>query len=580
MTRPFALLAAFVTAVFLGALPRAASAQEDSTWVQVAALSDRVEAEDLARAFAGLFPETAGFELRSGFYAIVLGPYLPEEAQFRLDTLVRDGLIPPESFLAYSSDFGPAFWPLAAAGTELAPPDVVPETVLEPLISELPDETEAEARDSEALLDADQRKALQVALQWFGHYAGAIDGAYGPGTRNSMADWQAATGLEPTGILTSRQRATLLAAYESEIASFGFQTVTDDKAGITATLPLGLVEFDRHEAPFVSYRAKADSDLRLVLISQPGDQLALAGLYDLLQSLESVPMAGERSLGDQSFRITGQSGTVSTTVFAALNDGLIKGWMLISTPGNARRDARIIQTIEAAFVTDSPLALDPGMTALDDSTRDGLVAGLEVRKPRFSRSGFFIDATGSVLTTVAVVDGCARVTIDRETDATIALADAASGLAVLTPVTALSPRTVAAFQLAADRTGAEVMVSGYSYEDRLPAPVMTFGTLEAATGLDGKPGLKRLALQSLPGDAGGPVLDASGAVIGLLLPAGTDPARTLPADVQFALSAAEITRILVPTGIVPVEATAGSALNATALGELGLGMTVLVSCWD
>ncbi|MEZ5869689.1 MAG: peptidoglycan-binding domain-containing protein [Defluviimonas denitrificans] len=59
----------------------------------------------------------------------------------------------------------------------------------------LPDETPAEARRSEALLTGDDRKELQEALQWYGHYAGAIDGAFGPGTRRSMAEWQTAEGL-------------------------------------------------------------------------------------------------------------------------------------------------------------------------------------------------------------------------------------------------------------------------------------------------------------------------------------------------------------------------------------------------
>jgi len=564
--------------VFLAGLPRAASAQDDSTWVQVGALSDRAEAEDLARAFAGLFPETAGFELRSGFFAIVLGPYPPQEAQFRLDSLIRDGLIPPESFLAYSSDFGAAFWPLAGAAPREDPAPVASDLPPE-LPPELPQETEAEARASEALLDEEQRKALQIALQWFGHYDGAIDGAYGPGTRKSMAAWQAAAGLDPTGTLTSGQRASLLAGYEADIAAFGFQTVTDAKAGITATLPLGLVEFDHYEPPFAHYRAKDDSGPALVLISQPGDQLALAGLYDLLQSLETVPLEGERSLDDKGFRITAHSSTVSTTVAAKLDGGLIKGWMLIAPPGDDQRDGRIIQTLEASFVTDSPEALDPGLVALDEGTRDGLMAGLEVRRPRLSRSGFFVDAAGSVLTTLEAVQGCDRITLDRDTEASVALTDAASGLALLQPASPLSPMAVAEFQPGTRRPGSEIAVAGYPYEDRLPAPAVSFGTLEELTGLAGEKDVMRLSVLAQPGDAGGPVLDATGAVIGMLLPVATDAGPSLPAEVRFALSTAEITRLIAPAGVVPVARDSASTLNPTLLVEQARAMTVLVSCW-
>jgi S1-C subfamily serine protease len=185
-----------------------------------------------------------------------------------------------------------------------------------------------------------------------------------------------------------------------------------------------------------------------------------------------------------------------------------------------------------------------------------------------------------VLTTVDAVSSCSRVTIDRATDATITLSDAARGLALLTPKAPLAPRAVAGFATTAPRPGAEITVPGYSYEDRLPAPTLTFGTLEDVTGLDGEPDLRRLSLQSLPGDTGGAVLDASGAVIGMLLPAAVKTGKELPAGVAFALSAAAISRILAPSGITPQLATNTSMLSPAALAETATGMTALVSCWD
>ncbi|MFM7445875.1 MAG: peptidoglycan-binding protein, partial [Tabrizicola sp.] len=123
-------------------------------------------------------------------------------------------------------------------------------------------------------------------------------------------------------------------------------------------------------------------------------------------------------------------------------------------------------------------------------------------------------------------------------------------------------------------------VPGYSYEDRLPAPVITFGTLEDVTGLNGETTLNRLALQSLPGDAGGAVLDTSGSVLGMLLPAQPQGGKMMPQGVVFALSAAELSRLLIPTGVTTTATTSTAPLDPAALSDLATGMTALVSCWD
>ena len=587
MFRPFALIALLIATLIL--VPgQQAAAQEGRSWVQVEAHPDREAALDRARAYAAQFPETSAFRLTSGWYGIALGPYAVDEAPIRLGALKREGQIPSDSFVDDGARYGEQIFPEDGATAVVPEPATDPAAEVaatvetpEPVAVEAPDEDRQQARDSEALLTPEDRRDLQTALQWFGFYSSAIDGAFGPGTRNSMAAWQDAQGMvEPTGILTTRQRRALLDAWKGEIAGFGFTEITEAESGITVTLPLGLVEFDHYEPPFVHYRAKTEDAPRIVLISQPGDQAALYGLYDVLQTLESVPLDGPRDRGDRNFRIRGTSPKADTTVFAELKGNRIKGWMLLSTPGNEARDARIIKVIEDSFSPDGDGVLDTGMAAMGAETRSGLLAGLEVRKPRLSRTGFYISTEGAVLTTVEAVDSCSRVTIDRATDATVTLADKTSGLALLTPKTALAPRAVAGFVTAPARPGSEVAVPGYSYEDRLPAPVITFGTLEDVTGLNGEAALNRLALQSLPGDAGGAVLDGSGSVLGMLLPAQPQGGKLMPAGVGFALPATEIARLLTPTGVATVPTTSTAPLDPAALSDRATGMTALVSCWD
>lgn len=584
MFKPFALLALLLT-VLLVVQPRAALAQDEQVYIQLEAHPDVATARTRAEAYRALFPETAGFGLRSGWFGVLLGPYPPTEAANLMANLKSERLIPRDSFITYPGDLRDPFWPAdgtaAASGEPVPDPaaEVAAEPAPQPDPAPTPDEDRQQARDSEALLTPEDRKDLQTALQWFGYYPSAIDGAFGPGTRTSMSAWQEARGYEATGILTTRQRRELLDAWRGELSAFGFQDVIETESGITVTLPLGLVEFDHYEPPFVHYRAKVEGAPTIILISQPGNEAALYGLYDVLQTLDSVPLDGARDRDDRSFRIRGTSAKADTTIYAERNGERIKGWMLISTPGNEGRDARILKVLQDSFSPDGDSVLDPGMVAMDAGTQAGLMAGLEVRKPKLSRTGFFVSADGAVVTTVEAVAQCGRVTIDRTTDAEVALTDA-TGLAILKPKSPLAPRAVAAFATASTRPGSEVTVPGYSYEDRLPAPVLTFGTFEDAQGLDGETGVLRLSLQSLPGDAGGAVLDGTGSVLGMLLPAAPQDGKLMPAGVAFALSGAEITRLLAANGITGPAPGASAPLAPGALAELGTGLTALVSCWE
>jgi len=562
-------------------LSRGAFAQEQA-WLQIEAQPNLADAQDRARAYAALFPDVAGFQIRSGWYAIALGPYAPEAAAGRIFDLKRENMIPADSFITDGSDHGQQFWPVGQVGDPAVVADPLtaadPVVPLEPL--EVPDETLREAKASEAELTRDGRKELQTALGWYGFYTAAVDGSFGPGTRNSMADWQGANGFEATGVLTTAQRLALLTNYQADQAEFGFETITEAEAGIEITLPMSLLQFDRYEPPFVHFIEKDGSGLRVYLISEPGDQSSLYGLYDILQTLEVVPEMGERVRGEDSFAINAQAADVQSYAYAETSKGMVKGFMVVWNPADADRMTRILPAMTASFRPVGDKALDPGLVPMDEAARSGLLSGLEVKTPILSRSGFFIDAAGTVLTTVEAVAKCGRITIDRDIDAVVKIADAATGIAVLTPAQPLAPSAFAQFQTNAVRLGSEIAVAGYSYEAKLPAPVLSFGTLEEDKGLNGEPDIARLSIALLPGDAGGPVVDQTGAVIGMALPALIDGAKLLPDGVGFAASSAAISAVLTKAGLVASISSQTAVSTPDALNAAALGMTVLVSCWE
>lgn len=555
------------------------------SWVQIEAHPSLREAQDRARAYSNAFSDVNGFRLSGGWYALALGPYSQAQARARLLELRAAGLIPRDAYVSENSIYRQRFWPVGAnvpapaqpapeTTQEAAPAQPSTEAPAQPVVPQVLEETPREARASERLLTRDERRGLQTALQWFGFYTSAIDGAFGRGTRASMARWQEFKGLDVTGVLTTRQRDILLEEYDAALTALGLETVDEDTAGITITMPAKLVNFEKYEYPFVHYAPKDGSGIRVLLISQAGDATTLAGLYEIMQTLEIVPLDGERRLRKSSFVLTGQNAELQSYTFAELTGGYVKGFTLAFPPERASDMARVIEIMRDSF-TPTEGALDPSFVDAEAQAVD-LLAGLELRRPKLSRSGFYVDGSGRVVTHAEAVQNCSRITLDDTVEANVTIA--ADGVALLEPKTSLSPLDFARFSTGPARLRSELAVSGYSYEGALDAPTLTYGRLADLKGLNGEAELHRLDLDALPGDLGGPVLTPSGAVAGMLVPQGSG-SRALPQGTQFALHSEVLAAFLSENGVT---ASASDTVSPVAPEDLVLAaadITVLVGCW-
>ena len=569
-----------------------AQSDDDVVWVQIEAQPSLAEATARARVYAGELEDVNGFALGGGWYGIAVGPYRRADAEQVLRSYVRDRIVPRDSFIQLSEAFRQQFWPVGAnvlnrgvldtpapVDTATAPsaPQPDPDTVAQEPVLQPADETPAEARRSERDLTAEERKDLQIALQWAGYYDAAIDGSFGRGTRGSMAAWQEANNFEVTGVLTTLQRAALLKQYNAVLEGLGLEVVRDTQAGIEMILPTAEVSFSRYEAPFAHYDSVGDIGARVILISQEGDQDTLFGLYEIMQTLEIVPVDGPRQRKNDSFELIGENARIVSQTQVSLQDGEVKGFTLIWPAGDEDRRRRVIAEMSKSF-TRLPGALDPAAGSDAEQAID-LISGLQVRQPKLSRSGFFIDGSGAVLTTSEAVETCGRLTLDGDTEADVLAQDTNNGVAILKPREALSPLAVASFDLGTPRLQSEVSVAGYSYEGVLSAATLTFGKLADVRGLRGEENLNRLDLKAQPGDAGGPVFDASGNVVGMLLPK-PQTGQELPQDVSFALAGPSIANVANEAG---VQLTAADRTGTAAPRDLRIaaqGMTVLVSCWE
>ncbi|MEL6641178.1 MAG: serine protease [Pseudomonadota bacterium] len=576
-----------IFAIFVA--PLSAFAQSP-VWVQVEARPTLNQAQERARAYDAQLDNVVGFTTGGRWNVIALGPYAPADAEALLRQLTNARQIPSDSYIVDGSRFRQQFWPVGVGAPTTAQPLpngeavvglIAPPTPVEPVIAvpkEIPDETVGEARSSEAQLLRDERQLLQTALKWAGFYNSAIDGAFGRGTRRAMGDWQVANNYEPTGVLTTKQRKMLIDSYNAVLDGMDLQMVRDDATGVEILVPSGVVAFREYEPPFARFDPKGTLQAQVLLISQEGDQDRLFGLYEIMQTLAIVPPEGPRSRRNASFEIEGFDGKIHSYTTATLQNGQIKGFTLVWPTGDDERRRRVLSEMQASFNT-VPGVLDPGIALPDDSQAIDLISGLQVRKPQVSRSGFFIDANGAVLTSTDVLGECSRLTIDGDYAAEVGHVDLNLGLAVVLPVAPLAPSAVAQFQTGVPRLQSEVAVAGYPYGGVLTTPSLTFGTLADIRGLNGETDVKRLALVAQDGDAGGPVFDNGGAVLGMLLPRKGGNGQQLPAEVNFSVAAAEIVGSLNAAGIATQTTDTVAYLPAQSLSQRASDMTVLVSCW-
>ena len=559
------------------------------TWIQIEAQPTLTTATQSARGYSGTLPNVAGFKLSGRWHAIALGPYANDaDADAARLSLRAQGIIPNDSFVADGSEYRQAFWPVGGVAS-LAPtqPDVLSsqtpdaqnsqDTPAPTMVAVIPQpvrtETLAEARRSEATLDRSEREELQVALKFAGFYKSTIDGSFGRGTRGSMSAWQEDKGYKSTGVLTTAQREQVVGSYRDFVASLGLVSVNDAVAGLMIDLPLGLVEFDSYAPPFAKYKAKDGSGVQVLLISQSGDDATLGGLYEIMQTLDIVPLEGPRSRKKTSFTLTGTDSTLSSTTEARLQSGHVKGFTLIWPNGDDQRRDMALASMRNWSATDAVLPDAYGDGAAQDID---LLAGLNIRRADVIGSGFYVDAKGHILTASALVSECTDITLDDTYSAKVVAVD--GGMALLAPEVALEPLAHADFDVRLPRLQSEISVSGYAYEGRLGAASLNYGIMAEHAGLNGEDDLLRLSLTASPSEVGGPVLAASGGVVGMLAPMA-DTGRTLPTDVAFAYDMEKLTGFLSRNGVTVAAPQNDSDMSDAQLVALGRNITTLISCW-
>ena len=196
-------------------------------------------------------------------------------------------------------------------------------------------------------------------------------------------------------------------------------------------------------------------------------------------------------------------------------------------------------------------------------------------------SGFRVSADGRVLTNAHVVRGCAEVRVPPAGPATVAARDEAADLALING----PPGAAAAFRQGRGvRPGAPVVVVGYPLRGVLAAGAnVSTGSVAALAGIRGDRRKIQITAPVQPGNSGGPVLDAAGNAVGVVV-SRLDALRMaratgrVPQNVNFAVSAAVARAFLDSEGVPYETASSNRARAPEDVAAAAKTFTVLIEC--
>jgi peptidoglycan hydrolase-like protein with peptidoglycan-binding domain len=546
-------------------------------WIQIEAQPNRAAAMTRIKTYKQEISNVVGFEIEGGWFGIALGPYKSDAADTLLAKLKKSELIPRDSFVARGVTYGRQFYAPRSSIPKLATAQSLTETKTD-LETELSGTDNLElTKISENALTFDEKRYLQRALAWASHYQGKIDGLYGPETRRAMKDWQIENKYPKTGIMTPSQRGIILNNFTPVMTRLNLAPVTNLRAGITLLVPRGIMGSAQYDAPFVRFEATDTSNTQIILISQVGDAKRLRALFEVIQTLNIVPKGGALKLDEAGFSIETSNNELFTTGFAKLIDGEIKGAILVWPTKDEAQRLRLKEQIFGSFdsfkgVLPEAEFFETGLLPKD------ILSGLQIRQPIFARSGIFLNAQGMVLTASQDLEICGSIEVGFGTQVKIKASN--SYVTVLSPMENISPPAISSFQLGPLKAPRRITAGGYSYGGSLGSPTLTRGLLQDLKDLTNDRNISRLEINTLPGDAGGPIYNSGGAVIGILLPKREDPNRQLPDDVHFAANLDLIISLLDEENIQLSSTETKVHSDLVNLSKTAKNSIALVKCWD
>ena len=206
-----------------------------------------------------------------------------------------------------------------------------------------------------------------------------------------------------------------------------------------------------------------------------------------------------------------------------------------------------------------------------------------------SGTGFVISGNGHIVTNQHVVDGCVgdisgNLSAEAPVKLRLVSSDETNDLALLQAPTPF--KEVAVIRQNAVQVGNGVVAIGYPYHGMLTSDfTVTTGIVSSLSGLFNDTRHLQISAAVQPGNSGGPLLDAGGAVVGVVA-AKLDAIRVaratgnLPENINFAIKTGALRDFLDNSAVVyqVAERRDANNLETSEIAKNARGFTLLISC--
>ena len=455
--------------------------------------------------------------------------------------------------------------------------DVSDEKEMDDAMSEVDAPESIPLTDALAFAKMNQNKQIQLALRMVGFYAGDVDGIFGSQSEAAVSLYQRRNGEEETGELTQTQLARLNTEAE-EVIGFAESLMLNDKnLGLKVILPTALLELRDISYPYVVLAPNGFRDINVVLISMDGGNAGLRALHAGLLRHAKIPADGNE-IQNGKFRISYSDFSRNIVASARLFGDRIRGVIVSWNPDQDSWMNDYSQVIAGSlgevngntrFVLEDLEPLEKNLQVLNQSLR---------QEPKLSSTGFFVSSAGDILTNYKNVEDCTYISADFNQQVRIRKFYRKGDLALLEPVDKVSPLHYAALRENLTTFESDIILGGYSFGGLVNEASITRGTL-ANVLQDTENGTNYiLELPASNSDFGGPILDTTGSVIGILtreVPQG----KILPQDTHMAQTSDTIINFLKTSGLDVKPSNNATSMDLLQLSRMARDFTVLIRCF-